>query len=246
MSVKNRKQMELLVRVLHHLAESFKEHAILKGGIELALFSSTRPTNDLDFVFVPYSSKKDVVNQIRTCLLAFDPAVQVRHQISSKNAKFYLELEQIAIEVEVSVALSLESISMNTSVLALPLKIPAQIIRVMKPEIALAHKIAAWNERRLLRDLYDIYFWFSVQRIWPDRDVLEQRLSRIESRRAEHKSRKKMSVAELCEELITEVDSITQREIDMDLGSLPEGERLHLDVNLRSQIKRIVHLVLLK
>ena len=195
---------------------------------------------------MPFSSKKDVVNQIRTCLLAFDPAVQVRHQISSKNAKFYLELEQIAISVEVSVALSLESISMNTSVLALPLKIPAQIIRLMKPEIALAHKIAAWNERRLLRDVYDIYFWFSVQRIWSDRDVLEQRLSRIESRQAQHKSRKKMPVAELCEELITEVDFITQREIEMDLGNLAESEQPHLDVNLRSKIKRLVHLVLLK
>ncbi len=35
---------------------------------------------------------------------------------------------------------------------------PSRVVRVMAPGAALAHKLAAWNERRLVRDLYDAWF----------------------------------------------------------------------------------------
>jgi len=41
--------------------------------------------------------------------------------------------------------------------------------------VALANKLAAWNERRLVRDLYDI--WFLLQMgITPDRETMAARL----------------------------------------------------------------------
>ena len=35
---------------------------------------------------------------------------------------------------------------------------PSRVVRIMAGGHALAHKLALWNERRLIRDLYDCYF----------------------------------------------------------------------------------------
>lgn len=54
---------------------------------------------------------------------------------------------------------------------------PSRIVRVMALDYALAHKLAAWNERRLLRDLYDGYFLAGRLGETPVREVLDQRLA---------------------------------------------------------------------
>lgn len=43
------------------MQEDFKNHAILKGGMVLKLLGSTRKTLDLDYTFVPFKSKKEIV-----------------------------------------------------------------------------------------------------------------------------------------------------------------------------------------
>ncbi len=207
----------------------------------MALFSSSRATNDLDFVFVPFSSKKDIAKEIEDCLTSLEPSVHVSHSLRSKNAKYYVQLHGVTVEVEASVDKAMESMVMNTAVLARPLNLPAHIVRVMKPEIALAHKIGAWNERRLLRDLYDMYFWFSVQKINPDRETLERRLKKVESRQPAKKGKTTITVDQLCKELIAATEDLSQKEIDMTLAGLPADERMHLDVNMRSQIRRLIH-----
>jgi hypothetical protein len=47
----------------------------------------------------------------------------------------------------------------------------------MDYEIALAHKMAAWNERRLTRDIYDIWFYLQMG-IRPDEETLAERLKK--------------------------------------------------------------------
>jgi len=44
----------LFVWVLHRFAEVFEEHAVVKGGIALALHDCPRSTTDIDYVFMPY------------------------------------------------------------------------------------------------------------------------------------------------------------------------------------------------
>jgi len=56
---------------------------------------------------------------------------------------------------------------------------PARIIRMMSASWALAHKLAAWNERRLLRDLYDCYFFVARLGELPDIGELRNRLAKI-------------------------------------------------------------------
>jgi hypothetical protein len=50
---------ERLFHVDIRFVEKFGGHAALKGGIALRLLDSPRKTNDLDYVSVPYKSKKD-------------------------------------------------------------------------------------------------------------------------------------------------------------------------------------------
>ncbi len=230
----------LLVKILHHLTQHFKEHAVLKGDVELSLFSSLRSTNDLDFIFVPFESKKDIVHEVQACLHKMSKDISVEVNLSSKNAKFYVKQGFAQAEVEISVAMEIESIPMNTLAIARPHNLPPQVVRIMKPEIAFAHKIAAWNERRLLRDVYDMYFWFSVQNILPDINILKQRLSKVESRIPKLRHRKSINIEDLCEELRIYCAEIDQKSIDQELSGIPTEERQNLAPVLQSQINLLI------
>jgi predicted nucleotidyltransferase component of viral defense system len=231
----------LMVKILHHLAARFKEHAILKGGMELALFSSGRSTNDLDFVFVPYESKKNIANEIYRELSDL-PGGSYKISLShnSRHSKFEVSEGEVVVEIEVSVAPHMDSVAVNTAVLAKPHGIQPQIIRVMKPEIALAHKIAAWNERRILRDLYDIYYWYGVLKVSPEVAILKARLHNVESRIPSLRKRKVMSMKQLCEDLEEYLSNFTQDDINRELTSIDVNDRAGLEVVLKSQIRRLI------
>ena len=53
-------QQALIARVLDLLAQRFGKRAVLRGGMVLRILGSPRFTNDLDYLFVPYKSKKDI------------------------------------------------------------------------------------------------------------------------------------------------------------------------------------------
>ena len=55
---------DLAVFIINYFSKIFKNHAILKGGMVLKLLGSPRFTNDIDYVFTPYKSKKDIKDQI--------------------------------------------------------------------------------------------------------------------------------------------------------------------------------------
>ena len=60
----------------------------------LRLLESPRLTNDLDYVFVPYKSKKDVVAQI-TEVLESIPEIEVDYSMNSKCLRYALKQEDI-------------------------------------------------------------------------------------------------------------------------------------------------------
>ena len=70
---------------------------------------------------------------------------------------------------------------MSSSLLSTPYGYPARIIRVMEPGVAFAHKIAAWNERELMRDLYDVYQYESLFKADPKMEILYKRLKSARS-----------------------------------------------------------------
>ena len=51
----------------------------------------------------------------------------------------------------------------------------------MEPGVAFAHKIAAWNERELMRDFYDVYQYESLFKTEPQMEILHRRLKNSRS-----------------------------------------------------------------
>jgi len=172
------KEQELLALALDRLAQQFDKHAILKGGMVLRVLGSPRLTNDLDYVFVPYQSKKDILEDVVACLESIEGA-SVHSSLNSKSLRIVLERDGTKIQIEASVAMEMETSTLSTRLFSPRFNLPPRIINVVEYRIALANKMAAWNERRLVRDIYDIWFFLQMG-ILPDPATLEKRLAKPE------------------------------------------------------------------
>src|SRR3989338_2002492 len=152
----------LRIFIINHLAEKMGAHAILKGGMVLRLLESPRYTNDLDYIFVPFKSKKDIVDLIKSALEEIN--CSVNFNLHSTSARFMVKFENkrgvFKTQIEANVDVACEAEAISTGDLAIHYNQLPRIVRVMKLNVALAHKLAAWNERNLIRDLYDAFFFF--------------------------------------------------------------------------------------
>lgn len=199
----------LMLWIVHRFADEFSEHAVLKGGMQLALLSSERQTNDIDYIFVPFDSKNEVVQRIEKVLGELEGAI-VEKSMHSTSGRFVIKIGKASTQIEFSVDLDIPSTSLSTQRLAARLGSLPQLVRVMLPEVALSHKIAAWNEQRLLRDLYDIYYWYGVLGVEPDQNVFDTRLKKINSRLPRLKATKTMTRPEFCLELENAMADLTE------------------------------------
>jgi hypothetical protein len=168
------KEQELLAVVLDRIAETFGARAILRGGMVLRILGSPRFTNDLDYVFIPYKSKKDIVPEIIACLEGIE-GVKLRHSLNSKCLRIVLTREGTMVQVEAKAALAEESEAASTRLFFRQFGLAPRVIPVVGHSVALADKLAAWNERRLVRDLYDVWFFLQMG-VAPDMERLEARL----------------------------------------------------------------------
>lgn len=230
----------LFLWVMHRFAERFDRHAVLKGGMALRLRDCPRTTNDIDYVFVPFDSKNDVVDDIRATLETLpDAAVELR--VHSKMIRAQVALDDAVIQVEANVAPECPSEPMPTADYARGLGQPSRIVRIMTPDVALAQKLAAWNERRLLRDLYDAWFLHVRVGAMPHGQTLERRLARIDSRIPALRRRHSMSAEDFLRELREEAASIDQQRVEAELAPmLPPDDVVGLASRLRSGILGLV------
>lgn len=230
----------LFVWVLHRFAEVFEEHAIVKGGIALRLYDCPRSTTDIDYVFVPFESKTEVVERMRSVLGEIEGA-QVDVGVHSKMIRARLRVDGAAIQIEANVDLECPSTSVPTASFATGQGQPSRMVRVMALERALASKLAAWNERRLLRDLYDVYYLSVRLGAVPDMGALKARLGRIESRLPALKRRRSMSLAELIVALRAAVDDLREAALRNELAPLlPADEVEGLVPRLRAGIIKVI------
>ncbi len=170
------KEQKLLAQVLDLFSQKFDKRAILRGGMVLKVLGSPRLTNDLDYVFVPYKSKNDIVDDIISCLKTITGAT-VTHSLNSKCLRVLLTVEQTTIQIEAQVAMDINMSTVSTKLFSSQFNLPPRIIYVTDYTIAMANKLAAWNERRLIRDIYDIWFFLQMD-IKPDIATLEKRLQK--------------------------------------------------------------------
>ena len=168
------KEQQLLARVLDLFAQRFDKKAVLRGGMVLRVLGSPRLTNYLDYIFVPYKSKKDIVDEIVTCLRSLEGA-DLDYSLNSKCLRVVLTVDQTTIQVEAKVAMDVETTTTSTRLFSSQFDLPPRIIHVVDTNIALANKMAAWNERRLVRDIYDTWFLLQMSAT-PDTTTLQRRL----------------------------------------------------------------------
>ncbi len=166
----------LFLWIMHRFADVFKDHAILKGGMALRLIDSPRSTTVIDYVFVPHRSKQEIRAKVESVLGEITDA-ELTIELHSKMMRAEIRVDRAAIQLEANVAMECKSIPISTAAVAQQVGRPARVVRIMSPDWALARKLAAWNERRLLRDLYDVYFFAARLDELPDGEVLDRRLA---------------------------------------------------------------------
>ena len=233
----------LFLWIMHRFAEVFQEHAVLKGGMALRLLDCPRRTMDIDYVFIPFESKKEIVDRIAQVLNEIDGA-SVDIGLRSKMLRADLRVDDVAIQIEANVALQCETIPMATGGFAQSVGQPSQVGRIMSPSTALSHKLAAWNERRLLRDLYDCYYLAARAGASPDRDALDHRLSKIESRLPTLKGIRRMSRAQLAGALLEGVRTLTDVNLEKELaGLLPAEELAGLSIRIRTAVTGLADVI---
>ena len=229
----------VFVWIMHRMSEEFGDHAILKGGMALRLLDCPRSTNDVDYVFVPFDSKKDIEKGFDGILKDI-PNAKIEKSMNSKAIRAKINVSGFPIQIEAAVSLECKSAAVSTTPLAAKAGMLGRVIKIMSVDVALSNKIAAWNERRLYRDIYDIYYMYERLGVRPDRDTLISRLEKVESRIPRRKSVKKMNIVELTKEIENALNGISgdgvRRELSMLLN---ETELAGLDLKFRAVMSKL-------
>ena len=234
-------QQSLMVWLINYLADKFGNSAILKGGMELRLLDCPRYTNDIDFIFIPFSSKNDVSKLVIEELNKV-PNLKVRHTINSKCLRCICEFDNLQVQLEINVASECESQELSTASFAKTHNQTGRIIRGMRFDIALAHKIAAWNERQLIRDLYDCYFMVNVLDVHPHIPTLKQRLQKSQIRLGRKTKKVSITLNEFVLKLEDTISKITQRMIEEQLRDFFSPEDLPgLEKKLKIGLKQLLN-----
>ncbi len=138
-------QDSLFVWIMHRIQEVFQDHAVLKGGMALRLLDSPRSTNDLDYIFTPYASKKDILGDLKDIVDEI-PDTKIDISLHSKSIRVNIFHSKVSTQIKADVDSACKSQAISTSFYARRVNEPARVIRIMDFSTALAHKLAAWNE----------------------------------------------------------------------------------------------------
>jgi hypothetical protein len=223
----------LMIRLINLFADAFPGQAILKGGMELRLLQCPRHTNDLDYIFIPYTSKIDIGREV-LAVLDKEQGLSVEHSMHSTCMRIIVTAGTTRVQIELNVARECKSQAISTSDVARLYHIQGRIIRVMSLDVALAHKHAAWLERDLMRDLYDVYYMRELLGISPDLGTIMVRLAKIRYQKAGNKGQKSMSLQEFSKclrerALQLHADTVLNELADL----LDESELPGLDLKIR-------------
>ena len=226
---------ELLSLIINLFADEFGKQAILRGGMVLRLLDSPRFTNDLDYVFVPFKSKNDIAKSVVAALRTLE-GVTVSHSLNSKCLRCIVTRGEVVVQVEAKVDHSCKVAILSTAALSKAHNQTPRVINVMAYDVAFANKLAAWYERRLVRDLFDIYLFLSMG-VLPDENVLAERLQKpIFSRRVK-KFEKNIDVVSFLRFLKEEVSKLSAQDIKDEMSAIfPKDELPGLELKIKKAI----------
>jgi len=220
--------------LINLFGEKFPQSAILKGGMALRLLDCPRFTNDLDYIFIPFSSKKDIAGDI-CALLDEQEGLKYKYNLNSKCLRIHVESNGVMTQIEINVAKTCPAVAISTSALASGTGQLSRIINIMDYRAAMAHKLAAWNERKLARDLYDMNFYYTYLKVLPDLEILSWRLKKVSSTKRNENPRF-MSFIQLIETLRLTLNELSSEDIKELADYLPVGNLPGLELRLRANL----------
>ena len=80
--------------------------------------------------------------------------------MNSKCFRVQVKRADVSLQVEVNVSPDCKTEVAGNTELAAAVNLPPCLLTIMDTGVAMSHKMAAWNERRLLRDIHDVYFFY--------------------------------------------------------------------------------------
>ena len=227
----------LMIFLINTFSEKFPQSAILKGGMCLRLLDCPRLTNDIDYVFIPYSSKKDILKKVLAALDEIE-GLTYEYSMNSKCLRIRIKYGELKTQIEANVAKECSATSVSTVGLARQFGLLGRIVQVTSYNIAMANKLAAWNERLLIRDLYDLYFYYAMVQAMPDINTLEKRLQNVAST-PRNKNPKQMTLEQLVFKLRDKLVSLSPEDILELADYLPNAERQGLETKIRVQLLQL-------
>jgi len=227
----------LMIFLINKFSEEFPQSAILKGGMTLRLLDCPRLTNDIDYMFIPYKSKNEIVEDILAVLDEID-GLEYKYSLSSKCLRIRLKYGDLATQIEANVAKECKTTSISTSDIAEQYGMLGRVIQMVSYPVSMANKLAAWNERLLMRDLYDLYFYYSMIKAVPDMGVLKKRLNKVGST-PRNKNPKSMTLKQLTSKLRNKMESLESDDLQELVDYLPSYKLKGLETKIRVQLLQL-------
>jgi hypothetical protein len=235
---------QFLIWLIGHMSDTFGPKVILRGGMILRLLDSPRETHDLDYAFTGFDSKKQIVNPIIDSFKDYEQ-IAVHHALHSTAARFDVVLNndrgRFHVIVEARVTKDCPSISISTGQTATKYHLEPRLILTMKHEVALANKLAAWVERRLVRDLYDAYYYYRFVGIRPDLKTLSSRLKKLSyfDKGLRKTAPRSLSMNEFCDLIVDKMQDLDDKAIQAELVNLDPASLPGLSLKIRSALLEI-------
>lgn len=228
-----------LLKIIQDIARHFGPTAVLKGGMCLRLKGIPRFTNDADFCFQPFKRKKPFMDELIQ-LMNKSCDTQVEAKSDSTKLQILGKVFGTEVMVEVTAHEAFEPNSCDTSLLSKKYDLPTTIISIMPEEMSFADKLGAWYERRLSRDLYDIFIFYEYLKIVPDKEILLNRIGSPKfARNIKHHS-KLESVDQFLEFIKKECNELDPKQLEDELeGVVEERERAGLGQMILLTIQRM-------
>jgi hypothetical protein len=143
--------------------------------------------------------------------------------------------------IEAKVAMTARTSMASTRAFSREFNLPPRMVCIAEHSVALANKLAAWNERRLIRDIYDIWFFLQMG-IMPDQATLESRLRKPEYSRLVNKKDRfsGFTVGEFYDFIRRQVANMTDDEIGESMADyLPPDEIGGLAMQFRAALVKL-------
>lgn len=232
-------QEKALLEVIHHISETFGPEAVLKGGMALRLHGIPRSTLDVDYCFQPHKRKHGFMEKlVHAAEELFDTPPRVT--ADSKKVQIIGTRNRENVIIEASCHDGFEPETLSTAALARSVHLQPQLISIMPLPIAFAHKLGAWLDRRLPRDLYDVHIFYTVLRAQPDLTLLQTRLQHPSYAKGVQNKPVLHTLDDFLHFLTQETEKIDAKILEEDLrGIVDERERPGIGRQIQATVLRM-------